>query len=165
MRPYQVSCTVPTWVGLLAGKKALVRVPRKAIFVAHGKVTPPAVRLHPAASTNSPPGYHAESVGLAFVVDQMWAQAQAGSAKWSSVHCGARGLNEASAGQWTPDIFKYLESKWQVQPLGGLFDWASASGFKFKELLTGLLKQNPAIERMLHCFKGDFTRSSVHGAG
>ncbi|CAJ1354406.1 unnamed protein product [Effrenium voratum] len=41
--------------------------------------------------------YHAESVGLAFVVDQMWAQAQ------------------ASAGQWTPDIFKYLESKWQVQ--------------------------------------------------
>jgi len=41
--------------------------------------------------------YHADRVGLGFVADTMWAEAQ------------------ASSGDWTPDFFKYLEGKWQVQ--------------------------------------------------
>ncbi|CAK8985917.1 unnamed protein product [Durusdinium trenchii] len=41
--------------------------------------------------------YHADRVGLGFVADTMWAEAQ------------------ASSGEWTPDIFKLLEAKWGVQ--------------------------------------------------
>eukprot|EP00435_Cladocopium_sp_Y103_P072691 s240_g41.t1 len=41
--------------------------------------------------------YHADRVGLGFLVDTMWAEAQ------------------ASSGEWTPDFFRYLESKWELQ--------------------------------------------------
>lgn len=41
--------------------------------------------------------YHADRVGLGFLVDTMWAEAQ------------------ASSGDWTPDFFKYLEAKWELQ--------------------------------------------------
>mmetsp|Transcript_62079 Transcript_62079/g.116091 ORF Transcript_62079/g.116091 Transcript_62079/m.116091 type:complete len:402 (-) Transcript_62079:158-1363(-) len=41
--------------------------------------------------------YHADQVGLGFAVDQMWALAQ------------------ASTGSWTPDLFKFMEGKWQEQ--------------------------------------------------
>mmetsp|Transcript_139259 Transcript_139259/g.197180 ORF Transcript_139259/g.197180 Transcript_139259/m.197180 type:complete len:402 (-) Transcript_139259:332-1537(-) len=40
---------------------------------------------------------YAEQVGLGFAVDQMWATAQ------------------AATGDWTPDLFKYMEGKWQEQ--------------------------------------------------
>ncbi len=81
------------------------------------------LRLHLVAFRLLLRGYHADQVGLGIVADSMWATSQASTSSFfvnCSYYCSCKLRSEcvceAAAGEWTPDMFKLLESKWGVQP-------------------------------------------------